>query len=324
MPVAPPPNPPVLGIDLSATNLQFGVVDSACTIVGRTRGKTEAERGQDTVIANVVKGVHDACTRAGIAVDDLGAVGIAAAGAMDIPRGVILNAPNLRWTNVPLRDILAKALGRPIVLDNDVNGAVWGEHYLGAGRGRGDLLGVWVGTGIGGGLVLDGRLYHGRLFTAGEVGNTVIVPGGEPGERTVEDLCSRTGIVRALQRQLPRHPESPLAQRTPRPDTTIGTDALAEAYHRADALTRRVVDGAADLLGIAIANWVTLLSLETVIIGGGITEALGEPYLDRIRASFRADVFPEKCRDCELRMTELAADAGLLGAALLAREAISH
>ncbi len=292
----------VVGIDLSATNLQFGVVDSDNAIVGRARARTQADRGRDQVIANVCAGVRAACDAAGITLDDVAAVGVAAAGAIDMPRGVILTAPNLHWQDVPLRDILAAELGRPVALDNDVNGAVWGEYHLGAGRGKGDVLGVWVGTGVGGGLVLDGGLYHGDRFTAGEIGHTVLDPAGKPGERTVEDLCSRTALRRVLGEQ-------------------VKTSAIAEAYRAGDPATSDTVNRSADLLGIAIANWVTLLSLDAVIIGGGITEALGEPYVKHIRESFDRDVFPDELRTCEISVTTLAADAGLLGAALLAREA---
>ena len=290
----------VVGIDLSATNLQFGVVDAGNAIIGRARAKTEASRGQDHVIANVCRGVHEACDAAGIALDAIAAVGVAAAGAIDIPRGVILTAPNLQWTDMPLRDILTAELGRPVSVDNDVNGAVWGEYHLGAGRGRGDVLGVWVGTGVGGGLVLDGKLHHGDFFTAGEIGNTVIDPAGAPGQRTVEDLCSRTAMKRDL-------------------GESVTTTQIAEAYADNDPATCEVVNRSADFLGIAIANWVTVLSLGTVILGGGMTESLGEPYLARVRKSFDRDVFPDELRGCELLMTTLHADAGLLGAALLAR-----
>ncbi len=292
---------PVVGIDLSATNLQFGVVDANNAIVGRARAKTEADRGRDHVISNVCRGVEIACQAAGMALQDIGAIGVAAAGAIDIPRGVVLEAPNLRWHDVPLRDILAEKLGRPGALDNDVNGAVWGEYHFGAGRGHRDVLGVWVGTGIGGGLVLDGRLHHGDFFTAGEIGHTVMDPAGGLGERTVEDLCSRTAMKRVL-------------------GASITTRQIAKAYTQSHPATCDVVNHSAELLGIAIANWVTVLSLGTVILGGGMTESLGDRYLARIRESFDRDVFPDELRACELVMTTLAADAGLLGAAMLARE----
>jgi len=128
----------VVGIDLSATNLQFGVVDADNAIIGRARARTQADQGRDQVIANVCAGVRAACDAARITLDDVAAVGVAAAGAIDMPRGVILTAPNLHWQDVPLRDILTAELGRPVALDNDVNGAVWGEYHLGAGRGDAD------------------------------------------------------------------------------------------------------------------------------------------------------------------------------------------
>jgi glucokinase len=293
--------PFVVGIDLSATNLQFGVVNAENAVVGRARARTEADLGPDHVISNVCRGVEQACKAAGMRLDDIAAVGVAAAGAIDMPRGVVLQAPNLKWHDLPLRDMLAERLGRPVALDNDVNGAVWGEYQLGAGRGHEDLLGVWVGTGVGGGLVLGGRLHHGNFFTAGEIGHTVMDPAGGPGQRTVEDLCSRTAMKRVL-------------------GAEVTTQQIATAYTEGEPATCDVVNRSADFLGIAIANWVTSLSLGAVVIGGGMTEALGAPYFARIRASFDRDVFPDELRACELVMTALCADAGLLGAAMLARE----
>lgn len=303
-----PADPPVVGIDLGATNMQFGVVDGANRIVGRSRGKTEASGGISTVLANMDRGVRGACAAAGIPLADIAGIGVAAAGAIDVSQGVVLDAPNLCWSNVPLADMLKSTFRRPIALDNDVNGAVWAEHNLGAGRGRGDMLGVWVGTGVGGGLVLGGRLYHGGFFTAGEIGLTVIRPDGGPGERTLEDLCSRTGMLKRMADRLPDRPP---------PADTAG---LASACAAGEEPAVSVVNEAADLLGVAIANWVTGLSLKTVVIGGGVTEVLGTPYLKRIHRSFTANVFPDRCRGCALKMTQLAADSGLLGAALLARE----
>jgi glucokinase len=316
------PRQPVIGIDLGGTNMQFGVVDETGRITGRARGKTEARRGRDAVVENLAAGSEAACRDAGMGLQDVGAVGIAAAGAIDIPRGVVIEAPNLGWTDLALRDLLEDRLGRPVVLDNDVNGAVWGEHCLGAGRGRQDLAGVWVGTGIGGGFVLRGRLYYGGFFTAGEFGHQVLRPDERPGRRSVEDLCSRTGMVRTLEAMLPDHPGSLVSRLRGQGAGPIGADIIAAAYGAADGLVVQVVNEAADLLGVAIANMVTLLSLRTVIVGGGMTEALGEPYLARIRESFAQTVFPRRLAACELRMTELAADSALLGAALLAREAI--
>ncbi len=317
-----PPNEWVVGVDLGGTNMLAIVLDPTNKIVGRKHARTEPQRGADDVIDRLVEIVNDACREAGTSLTEIGAVGIAAAGAIDIPNGIILVAPNLHWENLPLLDRLREKIGRPVVLENDVNGAVWGEHHLGAGAGHGDVLGVWVGTGIGGGLVLDGHIHHGAFFTAGEIGHTILTPNGGPGQRTVEDHCGRNGVIRALRGQLDSHPESMLNGVGKGDGVAIDMGMLAEAYAAGDALTQQVVHRAADLLGIAIANWVTVLALDTVIVCGGMTEALGEPYLQQIRRSFEATVFPARSRACRLVSTQLKGDAGPLGAALLARQLV--
>lgn len=319
----------VIGIDLGGTNMQIGVVDAANRIISRVQQKTHASQGADAVIDRIIEGAANACTQAGLALSDISALGIAAPGAIDIPRGVVLEAPNLGWYDLPLRSILMKRLAMPVAVDNDVNGAIWGEHTLGAGQGHDDLLGMWVGTGVGGGLIIGGRIYHGPMFTAGEVGQSIIDPFGAPGERTVEDNCSRTGLSRYIGRRLPQYPDSilhALAERkSDQPgDIVVGSAKLAQAVTANDRLACEAVERAAFLLGVAAANWVTVLSLARIIIGGGVTEALGEPFLQRIRESFEQHVFPQSARRCEIVMTQLAHDSGLLGAALLAQEVVSE
>jgi glucokinase len=317
----------VIGIDLGGTNMQAGVVTSDNKIIGRDHRKTIARDGQSAVLNRIAECVYAACADAGVNLDRISAIGIAAPGAIDIPRGVVLEAPNLRWRNVPLRKLLQAQFKRRVVVDNDVNGAVWGEYQLGACKPRGlndksrpaDVLGIWLGTGVGGGLVLGRQLFHGTLFTAGEVGQTIIQPGGKAGRRTVEDFCSRTGISRSIRELLGQYRKSSLRNAEDPKIKQFHSRTLATVYQERDPLAIRVVNEAADLLGIAIANWVTVLALDTVIIGGGVTEALGTPFIKLVRKSFDRDVFPARSRKAQLVMTKLKDDAGLLGAALLAR-----
>lgn len=308
-----------VGVDLGGTHIQFGVVDATNRIIGRARDKTGAADGRDAVIDRLVSGVHAACAEAGITLNDVDAVGVAAAGAIDIPDGVILNAPNLGWHQFALRDVLRTKLNARIVLENDVNGAVWAEYMLGAVKGRGDVLGVWIGTGVGGGLVLNGRLYHGDRFTAGEIGHTVMDLDEPPGRRTLEEISSRTAISRAVVARMHEYPDSIVHALFEDEPGFHGSGMLGQAYKAIDPLTVDVVHRAADVVGVAIANFVTVLSLDTVIVGGGVTEVLGEPWLARIRASFEQAVFPDELRTCRMVPTELEDNAGLLGAALLAR-----
>lgn len=324
--------PFVIGIDLGGTNMQSAVVGPTNAILGRDHRKTFAREGLRAVVDRIVECVQRACAQAGVPLHRAAAVGIAAPGAIDIPRGVVLDAPNLGWRNVPLRTLLRRRLKRPVVVDNDVNGAVWGEYHLGACKPRGsrrtarpaDVLGVWLGTGVGGGLVLRHQLFHGTLFTAGEVGQTVIQPHGRKGRRTVEDYCSRTGMSRSIRNLRREYPRSTLHGAEDARIRQVHSRDLARAFAARDPLAMRVVHEAADLLGVALANWVTVLALDTVIIGGGVAEALGSPFLKLVRRSFDRDVFPARSRKARLLMTTLRDDAGLLGAALLAKTHIEN
>ena len=318
-------NTPVIGVDLGGTNMQVAVVefqDSGHVIHGRHWCETGASAGAEAVMDRMVEGVEAACTEAGVGRERIAAVGIAAAGAVDINTGTVLDAPNLEWEDVPLRDSMAQRLNMRVIVDNDVNAAVWAEHQLGAGRGHAELLGVWVGTGVGGGLVIGNRLYHGPNFTAGEIGHTILLPDERPGCRTVEDLSSRSGMSRLIDRKLHQFPKSLLHERSEVDDELepITMRMLVEALEQDDALVKRTVHRGAKMLGVAIANWVTALSLECVVLGGGVVEAFGRPYLARIGASFNTSVFPDRLKQCKLVMTELAGDAGTLGAGLLAAE----
>lgn len=313
----------VIGADLGGTNLQAVVVDEDNSIVGHAHAQTEAEKGAEYVIKKLADAINRACSDAGIALEDIQAVGVAAAGAIDIPNGVVLEAPNLGWKNYAFKDQLQQAIKLPVVLENDVNGAVWGEYHLGAGSGKGDVLGVWIGTGIGGGLVLNGKIHHGEFFTAGEIGHTILTPNGNKGQRTVEDHCGRKNLIKSLNSQLQENPDSMLNKLVKQYEQDINMDMLSIAYLQRDPLTQSVINQSADLLGIAIANWVTMLAIDTVIIGGGVIESLGREYFNRIVDAFKADVFPPRCQECRIIKTELEGEAGILGAALLARELVN-
>jgi glucokinase len=313
---------PIVGIDLGGTNMQIGVVDADGGIVGRSRKKTQALEGRAKVIDRIVEGVNGACEQAGMTVKQLGGLGIGAPGAVDPVRGVVLEAVNLRWNDVALADILKDKLGIPVVVDNDVNVAVYGEWKMGAGQGVTELLGVWLGTGIGGGLILNGRLYEGALFTAGEIGHTIFYPGAPMGSQTLEENCSRTAVAERLVKLIKANSPSKLAEPVLAGET-IKSKLIAEAYESGDALTHQVVDEVAKLVGIAVANVVTVLSLPRVILGGGLTEAIGKPFVSEVKKSVKEYVFPDRCRQVEIVASELEDDAGLLGAALLAREKLA-
>lgn len=301
---------PVIGIDLGGTHMQVGVVHPDGRLLGRSACHTEAQGGFDAVIATIAAQCHAACDEAGIPIGSVAAAGLAAPGAADAGRGIVLNAPNLGWDDAPAADALVAALGRPVVLDNDVNAAALAEAKLGAGRGFDDMLAVWIGTGIGGGLVFGGRVFHGPRFTAGEIGHVIFDPNGAEGRRKLEHLASRTAISRDI------------AERAGH-GKTLTSREIAGAYDAADPVVREVVDAAARLIGIAVANAATLLSLHRVVLGGGLVESLGSVLCPAVQAAAREHVFPEELRGIDVVPTALGPDAGLLGAAMLARQRLA-
>jgi glucokinase len=243
---------------------------------------------------------------------------------VDFERGVVLTAGNLGWKNVALAELLQKRTNVRTVVDNDANVAAWGEATIGAGEGRDSLLAVWVGTGVGAGIVLGKQVWRGDLHTAGELGQTIVYPGGQPGSTTLEEFCSRTGIVRSIVARLGFYPDSAFHKAIARHQGEgktgpIGSGALAACYESGDEITHTVVHASADLLGTAIANWITLMSVRTVVMGGGVTEALGKPYVQRVEEAVRRNVFPAAIASkVDVRMTRLKDEAGVLGAAMLA------
>jgi glucokinase len=309
------------GVDLGGTNMTIGVVDGRGALLGKAKRKTKAKLGRDAVIERIVEGIDRACADAGVSRAQLRAVGIGAPGPVDVERGTVIKSGNLGWTDEPLRDLLASELGVPVTLDNDVNVAAYGEVTLGAARGHRHAIAVWVGTGLGGAFIFDGKIFPGSFYTAGELGYTIVAPHGGPGSRTLEEHASRSGMAIAIRRLLPSHPDSVLHRLLADADPTdpIGSSIIAEAYADGDELARSVVHHAADTLGLAIANWVTMLSVDAVILGGGVIESFGKPFVARIRKGFERWVFPARCRACELLVSELGDLAGVYGAAMLAQ-----
>ncbi len=339
---------PIVGIDLGGTNINVGIMDAQMRLVAgsRVNKKTQAVQGVAVVIERIATAVRESMDGAGLTARQVGGIGIAAAGAVDSSRGVVLKGGNLGFTNVPLAAQLQRKLGLRVVVENDVNGAVYGEwvHPRGAIVGATNALGVWIGTGVGGGLIISGKLYSGGFHTAGEIGHTTLFPGAPMGRRSLEQNCSRTAIADRLLALISSGHESSLkavvenekklllekAKKDLKEkgkltwqfenNKILRSKQVSDAYAEGDPLTHRVVLEAAEMLGTAIAGSVTLLSLPHVVLGGGFTEALGVPWVKAVRDATRVRVFPPELRKVEVVGTKLKDNAGVFGAALLARD----
>ncbi|MBX3378554.1 MAG: ROK family protein [Phycisphaeraceae bacterium] len=309
-----------IGIDLGGTNMQVGVVSSDLKLLSQAKKKTKAEDGVEGVMSRIVEGVVEACSEAKVKLTDLEAIGLAAPGAVDPAEGIVLAADNLRWTDTPAAQILQKRTGVKTYLDNDVNAAVWGENKLGAGKNSKHLLGVWLGTGIGGGLIFNGELYYGPFFTAGEIGHMIALPFNPPGERSLEHNCSRTAVVNRLIKLIKGNRKSKLVDLAEGDLDKIKSKLVAKAYEDKDELTVEVLDSAAELLGITLAGVTTLLSLDRIVLGGGLTEAMGNSWVNLIEQHTRRLAFPERCKQVKVVASTLEDRAGLMGAAMIAMQ----
>ena len=311
------------GIDLGGTNIQAAIYDiSKQEIVVRDGTKTKATEGADAVLGRIEKLCNKLMDKAELKADDIAGLGIGAPGAIDFDHGLVLDAPNLGWVDYPLQKELGKRLPFPVVIDNDVNVGAWGEYKAGAGKGYEEQMSVFVGTGVGAGIIIHGKLYQGAGHTAGEIGHMVVGGRGTLGHRTVEDLASRTSMVRRIRHMIEYNHKSIVTELVDGDLSKIRSKVLAQAFEQSDKLVVEIVEDAARYIGMAIANSVTLLSLPCVVLGGGASEALGKPWLKLVQANFEQHVFPDKLKDTKIVLSELEDNAGPIGAALLAADSL--
>ncbi|MDR5675949.1 MAG: ROK family protein [Armatimonadota bacterium] len=248
-----------------------------------------------------------------------GRVGVAVPGPLSVREGVVFEPPNLKgWRDVPLRGMLEERLGRPVVLENDANAAAVGEWWCGAGRGSRHLVYVTVSTGVGGGLVLDGRLYRGATDTAGEIGHVLVDPEGPVcscGRRGhLEGIASGPAIARWVHERIREGRPSVLA--TGRP---FSAREVAEAAEAGDALAREAFERAGRYLGWTVAGLLNLLNPEVVVIGGGVARA-GRWLFDPLREAAREASFERPWQAARIVPAALGDRAGLVGAAYVAME----
>lgn len=318
--------PYVIGMDLGGTKILAAVVDKSGRIVTEVKFKTRAEKGPDVVIERIAETARQAAQKAGLAWTDVKGLGIGAPGPMDPETGVVYNPPNLPgWDEVSLGPRLSQALGVLVCVENDVNLGTLGEHALGAGRGTKDMVGIFVGTGVGGGLILNGQLHSGFRHAAAEVGHMIVLADGPVcgcGKRgCLEAVASRTAIERDIQAGLATGRKSLIPKLTNKGIRRLTSGVLAKALRQGDPLVTEIMSRAQWYLGLLTASIVNLIDPEMIVFGGGVVEALGEEFLTPIRTTARQYFIQQASAD-QVRITaaELGDHAGVLGAAVLARQ----
>src|SRR6266404_6439477 len=278
----------ILGIDLGGTKVLAAVLDHDGQIIAHARAKTRGWRDDEQVFATIAGVGHRAIEKAGIDQDQIAAVGIGAPGPIDFDTGYIIETANLKFKNFPLGPRVAEEFGRPTVVENDVNAAVYGEFRAGAAQGASDVLGVFVGTGIGGGLILNGALYRGFSKSAGEVGHIIVKTGGPRcgcGNRgCLEAVASRTAMTRDIRKAIKQGYRGAVSRLLARQDQLSGKD-LKSAYDAGDKLVTKIVHRAAKLAGTGIGSLLNVFGPEMVVLGGGVVEAFGDDFLSRVESA---------------------------------------
>ena len=313
------------GIDLGGTKIQAVVVDSRSKVLGDARHPTPQKGGAPAVVEAMAGALAEAAQQAGLETQDLTAVGVGSPGAVDAGAGTVADARNIpEWPDepYPMAAALGERVGANVSLGNDVSVAVEAEYELGAGKGSRSLLGVFWGTGVGGGIVLDGKQWVGQ-GAAGEIGHVVVKKGGAKcpcGRRGCMEAYAGRGAMEAHARHLVDKGEKTALFKImeERGRTRLQSGVWARALDRGDKMAIQLVDRAIEALGAGIASAVNLLDVEMVVIGGGLGTRLGEPYVERIAAAMQPHVFFSE-RPPAVRLAALGDLGGAIGAALLVR-----
>jgi len=313
----------VVGVDLGGTKILSGVFDDKLQCLGRARVSTKAQRGVDEVIERIVRSVKDVVDECDLGLKQIKGVGLGAPGAVNPDTGRVIFAPNLGWEDVPLKKELEKQLDVPVFLENDCNIATLGiyESEL-KGKPR-SVIGIFLGTGIGGGLILDGQLYSGFNRTAGEIGHMVLEVGGPKcgcgNKGCFEALASRSAIFRKITAAVKEGQKTLLTEMLGPELEDLRSGDLRKAIKRGDKFVERVVEEAAEYTGVAVANLINVFNPEVVVIGGGLMEQLEDDMMAIIMETAMDYAMPGTTKGIEVLASKLSDDAGITGGAVLAR-----
>ena len=309
-----------IGIDLGGTFVKAGVVDETGRMLSSLSAPTGVAQGADHVIARMAEAADEARRRAAVPWGQVRAVGLGSPGVLDLRQGVVLASPNLQCIEgEPLAERLRQALpaDKPVILENDANAAAYGETWVGAGRDVDTLILMTLGTGVGGGIVLDGQVWHGAHGFAGELGHVAIFADGLPspvGNRgSLEIYASASAMERRFREAVAAGRPSALADAVRRGEAVSAKD-ISDAARAGDGASREIVEETGRFLGIAATNVAHIFDPEMVVFAGGLTGA-GDLLLNAIRQEAKARMFAAMSDKVRIAFAELGADAGLIGAA---------
>ncbi len=309
-----------IGIDLGGTGVQVGVVDESGTIIARDGFPTGVGRPYQEIIKDMADSSLAALAKAGLTLDDVHSVGVGVPGIADARTGRVVFCTNLGWRDVPLREEFQRYLNKPVHIDNDATVAGLAESVAGVSAGTDSSVFVTLGTGVGGGIVIHGKVWSGFHGVGSELGHMILELDGEPctcGNRgCVERYCSATAIIRMARELVARHPDSlvlTLAQGDP---DNINAKMVFDAAREQDPVGMKVFRRYVIYLSQALASVMQLLDPEVVVLGGGVSKA-GSFLLDAVRAEVPRYLLFKELPHARIELAKLGPDAGIIGAAML-------
>lgn len=316
----------VVGLDLGGTKILGGVFNHSLECIGTAKLSTKSQRGLDKVVERIARCIQDCVDEADLSMKQVAGVGIGAPGAVDYDSGTVIFAPNLEgWKDVPLKKDLEKELGVPVFVENDCNIAALGVYVTELKSKPRHMVGIFVGTGIGSGLIINGELYSGYGHTAGEIGHMVLeVSGPKCGcgnKGCFEALASRTAIFQQIKAGIKEGQKTILTEMLGDDLEDLRSGDLRKAIRRGDKFVDRIVEGAAEYIGIATANVINILNPEVVVLGGGVIEALADEMMGVIVETAADYAMPGAMKGVEIVASKLGDSAGITGGAVLAKRA---
>lgn len=317
-----------VGLDVGGTTMKAAVVDAHGKASPHATMPTEPAKGQEHGLAQMCETIRRAVAAAGKTLADIAAIGVATPGTMDIPAGIILDPPNLRpWQNVPVRQHIADTFGIPTAFQNDANAAAYGEYWVGAGREAKSMVMFTLGTGIGGGIIINDHVLQGQHSHGGEVGHMKIDT--SPTARQcgcgrlgcLEAFASATAVVKRAQEAIATQAgPSVLRELLTTTNEELPAKVVFQAADQGDTVAQKIIEDTAYYLAVGAMNIMHLIDPDMIVYGGGM--AASEPFLNRIRHHIRELAFPVPASRTTVRYALLGSDAGFIGAAACARQLV--
>lgn len=310
-----------LGIDLGGTNIVAGVVNEECKIIGRGKRKTNVPRSADLIADDMAAAALDAIANAGVSKEQIVGLGIGSPGSVNSVSGIVYNANNLKFTMVPLKKMMEDRLGIPCIVHNDANAAALGEMINGAGRGTRNLVAITLGTGVGGGVIINNSMLTGSNFAGGELGHTVIQFDGELctcGQKGCwEAYASATALIRQTKRKMEQYPDSKMWEIVKESGGEVNGRTAFDGMRAGDEPAKEVVDRYCFYVACGVTNMINIFQPEVLCIGGGISKE-GETLLRPVRSYVEKNIFSKNiAKQTVIKAAELGDDAGVIGAAFL-------